>query len=588
MSHSRSFGLVFAAATIALLPGPSIAQLQVATTFPSRNTMANVTTPVSITFDRPLLTTSVTPASFRVFGRWSGNVPGVVSFTNGNKTVNFERARPFSAGEIVSVTLSHDLRGADLTPLRAAGFFYQFMAATSPATRQFDELDVISNRINGVQTRIYGASAGDLDNDGFCDLTTVNEVSADVRVFLNLADGTGNYGPFLAPQPIGVEASPNEPADFDNDGKSDLCIGATSSDQVWVLMGKGDGTFGPTTGIGVGSAPHGVTPIDVDGDGDPDIVNVNEQSNNLSLLINDGAGGFAAPVFFDSGVSGEWALAAADMNGDGIGDLVTGGTGGQIRTLLGNGNGTFTPAGPAQSAGGYPWGVALGDLNGDAVLDAVTANSFAGNGGILLGIGNGTFAPATTVAMGAHTPSADIGDLDGDGDLDVVLSSFGGGFWRIFTNNGAGVFAFDQDIDAPSNPSCAIPLDIDNDRDLDLVLTDEIADVVILMENRNGPIGVDADVPSGLTLLPNAPDPVRDAGTLLRFSLPSAGDVDIAVHDVAGRQVAGERRVGLGPGWHAHAFDGRDGSGRRLSPGVYFYSVTWNGVMRSGRMVVLP
>ncbi|MGH7725733.1 MAG: FG-GAP-like repeat-containing protein [Candidatus Eiseniibacteriota bacterium] len=597
MSQPRTAAaLRFAAAlpvTVLLLlvsPPAVIAQLQVVTTSPSRNTMVPVVSNVSITFDRPLQVSSVTPASFRVFGRWSGNVPGTVSFSNGNRTVTFDRQRPFSAGEIVSVTLSHDLKGADLAPLRSAGYFYQFTAATVPSLRQFDEIDVMSNRIAGAQTRIYGAAGADLDEDGYCDLTTVNEVSADVRVFMNRGDGTGLFDDFLSPQTIGQEASPNEPADFDNDGHSDLCIGATTAGEVWVLMGNGDGTFGPTIGLPVGNSPHGVTPIDVDGDGDPDIVNVNEESNNLSLLVNDGTGSFAPAVYFDSGVGWEWGLAAADMNDDGICDLVTGGISGQVQTLLGNGNGTFTPAGTAQNAGGNPWGVAIGDLNGDRVLDILLANSTTSNGGVMLGNGDGTFAAVTTYLGAGHTPSADVGDLDGDGDLDLVLSSFGGGRWRIYTNNGSGTFQWDQDIFAPANPSCAIPLDIDNDLDLDLVLTDEIADVVILRENRNGTTaaGDDEARPARLALRPNVPNPADGRGTLLHFGLPREGDVRIAVYDVAGREVASAERAGLGPGWHTHRIDGRDHAGRPLSAGVYYYAVTAGGETVTDRMILLP
>ena len=354
---------------------------------------------------------------------------------------------------------------------------------------------------------------------------------------------------FLPPQAIGDEASPNEPADFNNDGHSDLCVGATSSGSVWILLGAGDGTFASIQEVPVGSQPHGVAPLDVDGDGDMDIVNVNYGTNNLSLLINNNSGVFGPPTFFDSGALGEWGLVAADMNDDGITDLVVGGVGQGIVTLLSNGNGTFTAAGPVQYSGGSTWVVALEDVNGDEILDAATANSSSNNCAVLIGNANGTFGSPTLIPTGSHTPSVDLGDLDGDGDADLVLSSFGGGFWRVYENNGNGGFGFDVEIEAPANPSCAVLYDSDNDGDLDLALSDEIADVVVLMEN-GGPTA--ANITDGARVsLTNFPDPFR--GTT-RLSFDAPGEVALLeIFDTAGRRILRRQIAGS-----SFLFDGRD------------------------------
>lgn len=590
--------IVISAACSAMATPAGAQELAVVATDPARHSTASAGTAVAIEFDRPVDPATLDAASVRVFGHWSGTASGSLSALG--EVVTFVPDAPFSAGETVFVTLSHDLAALDSSPMRSAGYAYTFNIATAPGDLTFEEIDVLSNRIGGAQTRIYGANASDLDEDGFLDLATVNEVSADVRVFLNRGDGSGLYEPMLTPEPIGIEASPNQPADFDNDGHTDLCIGASSSNEVWVLLGNGDGTFGSSQSIAVGSQPHGVVALDVDGDGDWDIVNANNGTNNLSLMLNDGNGVFSAPSFFDAGVNGEYGVAVGDMDSDGVLDLVVGARDGQrIVTLLGNGNGTFDTTVPSQSSGGSTWVVALGDLDGDGDLDASTANSVSNHGAILKGNGDGTFGPPTLMNTNNHTVSSDLGDLDGDGDADWVLSSFGGGFWRVYTNDGSGNFAFHQQIDAPNNPSCAVLYDSDNDGDLDMALTDEIADVVILMRNM-GPVTSAPDLtdpahPSGpknsigqIRAVPNpASGPLRlrfhrdPMGTAAQANASVAGVLE--VFSPSGRRLA-HRDVVARVGANEYVFDLADDTGRRLPGGSYSCrltlgngSVVWGG-----------
>lgn len=454
-----------------------------------------VSSNITIQFDQAVNPATINKDTFWAFGRWSGPHAGNYSLSNGNQTVTLIPSRPFSAGEQVMVIISNQIEANDGTPLRSAGYSYQFWTAAASVELDFEILDTLETRTTPTQnTRSYGGAATDLNNDGWLDLTIVNEDTADLRIFLNKADGTGLFNDFLTPPtPVNQRASPNEPSDFDRDGFADLAVVNIDTSSVSILLGNGDGTFAPQQEITVGGAPRGIAVLDVDGDGDTDIVNTNSSGGgNLSLLINNGSGVFSGPTYFEGGGAGEYSLASADMDEDAILDLVVGARpGGTMIVNKNNGNGTFTSLTP-QSSGGSTWMINVGDVNGDGHEDVASANSNENNGAILLGDGMGNLQSPTTVATDPFPLATDLGDLDGDGDLDWMTSSFSGD-WNLFINNGGqqggtpGTFTYLRDFDAPQAASCSLFLDIDNDGDLDLALIDEIADVVVIVKNTSTP-----------------------------------------------------------------------------------------------------
>ena len=463
--------------------------LVVSSTTPALNA-SNVArnTAIVVNFDRAVQTASVTESTLRVWGWSGGRTPTTRAWSNGDQTLTITPTRNFFPGERVTVNLAAAITAVDGSPLRAGGYTLQFLTRAGVASANFTLIDTVTVRTSpGAATRLYGGAFPDLNDDGWIDYVAVNEVSGDLRVLMNRADGSGLVHPVLQPpRAIGLEASPNEAVDFNHDGRIDMATSNTSSSSVSIVLGNGNGTFQPQQEIPVGNSPHGLAALDVDGDADLDLVAASFGSNNLSRLLNNGSGVFGAATSFDSGGNGEYPLAAGDMDNDGLTDLVVGTRNDQqVHVLRNNGNGTFTRVfnGPV---GGLTWMIAVGDVDNDGNLDVSSVNGQSNSAAILLGTGTGALgAPVSTGNLGGTLIATDLGDLDGDGDLDWVISSYSAARWFLRSNNGAGVFSAAGEIPAPQSGSCGSLYDFDNDGDLDLGLADELEDVVLLL--RNGP-----------------------------------------------------------------------------------------------------
>ena len=217
----------------------------------------------------------------------------------------------------------------------------------------------------------------------------------------------------------------------------------------------------------VGTAPVAIAVADFNGDGKPDLAVANSGSNNVSVLLNNGDGTFQAAVNYSAGAA-PVAVLAGDFNGDGKQDLIVANTG-SLSLLKGNGDGTFQSA-VSITAGSNPKSLAAGDFNGDKKLDLVVGDATAGVVNVLIGNGDGTFQPPTSLALATSGPvnSVVAADLNGDSNLDLVVSVPGGPVSLL--GKGDGTFQAAIHVDSGTSNGTLLVADLDGDLKTDLVV----------------------------------------------------------------------------------------------------------------------
>jgi hypothetical protein len=242
--------------------------------------------------------------------------------------------------------------------------------------------------------------------------------------------------------------------------------------------------------VDVGGEPRAVAVADLDGDGIPDLVVGDYRGSRLVVVRGTGGGRFADPaprVYALTGAPQD--LAVDDLTGDGRPDVVValerGGRG--VALLINDGAGGLVDA-DLTVAGGSRFGVALGDLDGDGDLDV--AASGEGSVAVLRNDG-GRLVPLDSITTGRFSFRVALGDVDGDGDLDVATADLEG-VVSVARNRGDGRFAPVVPETLGMRNAVAIAMaDLDGDR---------TAEIVVAVQNFP---------PGGGALIVLSPDPAR-------------------------------------------------------------------------------
>lgn len=327
-----------------------------------------------------------------------------------------------------------------------------WLLLTAPSPGQalqpaFDQVQVADLGTGTYDTRAWGLAVADFNNDTFADIVS-GDTAGDVTLFTG--DGTGSF----TDQGVVINQSFHDAyslaaGDFNGDGNADFILARTTDaneGQLHLYLGNGDGTFQstgfPQLGIQIGVAgldPMGLAAADVDGDGDLDLVSGER---------------------VDTTVTGDTADVILWRNQHAQGSTLTF----TPETLIQGVDRGFSPEPeeppyfpPEVNLHGY--GLALGDVTGDGLPDLVVGD-YAHYLYIYVNTGGGAFSPirydniSTGTRPYAYVRADELineampvalADVNGDGWTDILTGNAG-------TGDGTVSLWINEGLDAQNHP----------------------------------------------------------------------------------------------------------------------------------------
>ncbi|CAF1601455.1 unnamed protein product [Adineta ricciae] len=278
---------------------------------------------------------------------------------------------------------------------------------------------------------IYDVTVGNINDDNHPDIIVTSYYSRTVTILLGNGDGTfiisASHSTGSGSRPLSVLVR-----DWNNDNKTDIAVTNCNIDNIFILIGIGNGTFieSANYSTGEGSCPTWIMSGNFNNDNLLDIVVANYDSDTIGVFLGSTYISATREDTYSTGLSPHPRIVTlADFNYDDQLDIaLVNYQLGNVGILLGHTNGTF----PLQTMFSiddlsFPTSLALGYLNNDTYIDITVANSGTENVAILYGHGNGSFTQPSMYSTGLDSipQSVSIGDFNNDKEQDIVIAISG-------------------------------------------------------------------------------------------------------------------------------------------------------------------
>lgn len=313
--------------------------------------------------------------------------------------------------------------------------------------------------------------SADVNGDGIGDIVRTHFANGTIGIAPGRADGT-----FAPEQWVRVGPYPTAVALLNAQG--DLITAHYTTGEAAIHRRQADGSYLTATRFAIGAFPAALILADVNRDGRPDVLSVHAAANTLMIHLAQSDGSYrlqaslpvgTMPVALATGmVHGSLSIVTANFASDDASLIVADGKGGfaaEQRLAL---------APPLQSPSRQtltstrlgPAAIALADVSGDGIPEVLTANLLGGSISVLTRKPGGDFI-AQVVTAGTGPSALAIGDLDGDGREDVIFARADGSLGSL-RNTSTG-FTAAQGV-SEANGSSLLVRDVNGDGRADLII----------------------------------------------------------------------------------------------------------------------